>query len=440
MFRNAIRLTTGFLAIVALAGCNRGQPQRPSMTPEVSVIEVRPQKVVLTSELPGRTAGFLVAEIRPQVNGLIQKRFFTEGSYVKANDLLYQIDPAPYQAVLDNAKANLAASHKAADRARAELTANIAGLQRHRATLALAKVNLERREKLIKAHATSIEERDRAVAEVDVSEAGLRTAEAQGESSKQAVGAADAAVKQAEAALETAKINLGYTRIVAPIDGRIGRSNVTEGAIVTAYQPAALATIQKFDPIYVDVPQSTAELNRLRRSLKSGNLKDAGTDRVKVLFDDGTVYAHEGSLKFRDISVDPTTGSVIVRIVVPNPDQILLPGMFVRAVVEEGTNDQAIMLPQQAVLRDPKGNPYVYVVGKDGKSMPRPLTTERAIGDHWLVSSGIAPGEQIVVEGIQKLQMMPPGIVVKASPFQSKKPLAATTESTAQATTSPQQH
>lgn len=440
MFRNVMRLTIGLVAVAALTGCNRGQPPHPPMGANVAVVEVQPKKVVLSSELPGRTAGFLVAEIRPQVNGLIQKRFFTEGAYVKANDLLYQIDPAPYQAALDNAEANLAASRKAAERSRAELTANIAGLQRHRATLALAKVNFERRENLIKAHATSAEERDRAAAEVDVSEAALRTAEAQVESAKQAVGAADAAIKQAEAATETAKINLSYTRIVAPIDGRIGRSNATVGAIVTAYQPLALATIQKFDPIYVDVPQSTVELNRLRRSLASGNLKDAGTDRVKILLDDGTIYAHEGSLKFRDVTVDPTTGSVIIRIVVPNPDQILLPGMFVRAIVEEGVNENGILLPQQAVLRDPKGNPYAYVVGKDGKAMPRPLTTERALGDHWLISSGVAPGEQVVVEGIQQLQMMPPGVVVKATPYQSKKPLAATAESTANSPTSPKQH
>jgi len=330
-------------------GCNRQQQAPSPPPPEVAVVTVQPEPVVLTSELPGLTAGYLVAEIRPQVNGLIQKRLFTEGAQVKAGDALYQIDPAPYRAALDNASANLLAARKAADRARAALAASTAGLQRNEATLTLARTNLQRYENLVKTQAVSAMQRDQAATEVEWAEAGLRTGKAQVESDRDAVAAAEAAIQQAEAALKTAEINLGYTKITAPISGRIGRSDVTEGAIVTAYQPVALATIQQFDPIYVDVPQSTAELNRLKRKLASGRLKDNGTDRVKIVLADGTAYALAGSLKFRDVTVDPTTGSVILRIVVPNPEGVLLPRMFVRAIIDEGVQEKAILVPQQAV-------------------------------------------------------------------------------------------
>lgn len=405
-------------------GCKR-QEAPPHPIPEVAVVTVEPQHVVLTSELPGRTSAYLISEIRPQVNGLIQKRLFTEGSLVKADQILYQIDPAPYQAALDSAAANLLSARKGADRARASLGASVATVKRHQATLSLAKLNLARYEDLLKNRAVSAMDRDQYATDVDVAEATLGSAEAQVESDKQAVAAAEAAIKQAEAALETVRINLGYCKITAPISGRIGRSNVTEGATVTAYQATALATIQQLDPIYVDVPQSTAEVNRLRRSLASGRLKENGTDKVKLLLEDGTAYPLVGSLKFRDVTVDPTTGSIILRIVVPNPDNTLLPNMFVRTVIDEGVNDRAILVPQQAVSRDPKGNPYVLIVqtakSEDEKQEARevvklqPITTDRAFGDKWLASSGLEPGDRVVVEGSQRAR---PGSPVKAVPFQ----------------------
>jgi membrane fusion protein, multidrug efflux system len=406
-------LAAAVLAVWLLPGCDRSQAQAPPpAVPEVVVVTVQPQRAVLTTELPGRTSGFLVSEIRPQVNGLIQKRLFSEGSDVKAGQTLYEIDPAPFQAAHDSAMANLLATQKAAERARAAVGASLANVTRQQATLALARINRQRYEDLLKEKAVAAGQRDQAATDADVAEATLRAAEAQVESDRSAVAAADAAIKQAEAAVQSTRINLGYTKITAPISGRIGRSAVTEGAIVTAYQPSPLATLQQLDPVYVDVPQSTVELSRLRRSLEEGHLQRNGADadKVTLLLEEGRAYPEKGTLQFRDISVDPTTGSVIVRIVVPNPKGVLLPGMFVRAVVEEGANDQAILVPQQAVSRDPRGNGTVLVVGAEGKVQQRSITTERALGDQWLVSSGLAAGERIVVEGLQKTR---PGMTVK---------------------------
>lgn len=357
-----------------LGSCER-QPQSapPPPVPEVAVVTTQPQQVELTTELPGRTSAYLVAEIRPQVNGLIQKRLFKEGSEVKAGQVLYQIDPAPFQAALDNAKASLA-------RAEANRPAIRLRMQRYQELLA-----------------------DKAVSRQDYDDA-------------------DAALKQAEAdvevwkaAVESARINLGYTRVTAPISGRIGRSSVTDGALVTAHQPVALSTIQQLDPIYADVPQSTTELLRLRRRLEDGSLNQNGRNqqKVKLILEDNTLYPLEGTLQFRDITVDPTTGSVILRVVVPNPEGVLLPGMFVRAVVKEGINEQAILIPQQTVSRDPKGNPAVLIVDAEGKVQQRMLTLDRAIGAQWLVSSGLASGERVIVEGMQKVR---PGASVKAVP------------------------
>jgi len=355
-------------------GCDRQSQPSPSPTPEAAVVTVVPQEVVLTTELPGRTSAYLVAEIRPQVNGLIQKRLFTEGSDVKAGQVLYQIDPAPFQAALNSATASLGRSE-----------AGLPAIQ--------SRVN--RFKEALDAKAVSQQDYDDATS---------------------ALNQAVADIQYWKAMVETAKINLGYTRVTAPISGRIGSSSVTDGALVTAYQPLALATIQQLDPIYVDVRWSTSELLRLQRRLKDGRLAQDGThqNKVKLLLDDGTPYQSEGTLQFQDVTVDPTTGSVTLRIVFPNSDGILLPGMFVRAVVKEGVNEQAILIPQQAIMRDPKGNPSTLIVGDSDKVEQRMLSLERAVGNQWLVSSGLNPGDRVIVEGVQKLR---PGAPVKAVPF-----------------------
>jgi len=353
-----------------LGGCEERKQAAPPPVPEVAVVTVQPQRVELTTELPGRTAAYLVAEIRPQVSGLIQKRLFKEGSDVKGGQILYQIDPAPFQATLDNARAALG-------KAEANRPAIQLRMQRYKELLA-----------------------DKAVSQQDYDDAAA------------ALKQAEAEVELWKAAVETARISLGYTRVTAPISGRIGRSSVTDGALVTAHQPVALATIQQLDPIYADVPQSTSELLRLRRRLEEGQLDQNGRNqqKVKLILQDDEVYPLEGTLQFRDITVDPTTGSVILRIVFPNPDGVLLPGMFVRAVVREGINEQAILIPQQTVSRDPKGNPSVLVVDGEGKVQQRPLRLDRAIGDQWLVASGLAAGERVILEGMQKAR---PGSSVK---------------------------
>ncbi|MFZ5994236.1 MAG: efflux RND transporter periplasmic adaptor subunit [Thermodesulfobacteriota bacterium] len=357
-----------------LGGCDRRQQSPPPAVPEVATVTIQPQKVVLTTELPGRTSAYLIAEIRPQISGLIRKRLFREGSDVKAGQVLYQIDPAPFQAALDNAGAALA-------RAEANIPSLRLRVDRYRDLLA-----------------------DKAVSQQDYDDASA------------ALKQAEADIQYCKANVETARINLGYTRVIAPISGRIGRSNVTDGALVTAHQPLALATIQQLDPIYVDVAQSTTELQRLRRRLEDGRLNQNETNRnkVKLILEDGTVYSWEGALQFRDVTVDPTTGSVILRVVFRNPKGILLPGMFVRAVVKEGVNERAILIPQQAVSRDPKGNPFALIVDGKGKVGQRMLTLDRTIGDQWLVSAGLVPDERVIVEGMQKTQ---PGAAVKAVPF-----------------------
>ena len=347
-----------------------GGPMGAGGPPAVSVVTVVTQQVTLTTELPGRTAPFRIAQIRPQVSGLILKRLFEEGSDVKAGQVLYQIDPAPFQAVLDNAKAALG-------RAEANFTATRLRAERYKDLLA-----------------------DKAVSQQNYDDAAA------------ALTQVEADIAYFKATLKTARINLEYTRITAPISGRIGRSNVTDGAIVTAYQPMSLATIQQLDPIYVDVPQSTIELMRLKDS--GHNHKGTDWNKVQLMLEDGTAYPQEGTLQFSDVTVDPTTGSVILRVVFPNPDDILLPGMFARAVINQGVNEQAILIPQQGVSRDPRGNSFALVVDAESKAVFRPLTLDRAIGDKWLVSSGLAPGDQVIVEG---LVMLRPGTPVKATPF-----------------------
>jgi membrane fusion protein (multidrug efflux system) len=345
---------------------------------------MRPERVALTTELPGRTVAYRVAEIRPQVNGLILKRAFTEGSDVKAGDLLYQIDPAPYEAAYEQAKASVAVAE---------------------ANLPALRSRVERFEGLVAIHAVGQQDYDDALA-------ALRQMEAQ--------------LQAGKAAMEQARINLSYTPIRAPISGRIGRSSVTEGALVTAYQPVPLATIQQLDPIYVDAPQSTAELLQLQKRLAEGHLDHDGTlNRVELILEDGSQYPLEGTLAFRDVTVDPTTGSVILRIVVPNPDHTLLPGMFVRAVVPEGVKADAILVPQQAVSRTPKGEPFVWIVDENGKASVRMLTLDRAIGDRWLVSSGLAPGDRVIVEGLQYLRPEMEVTVVPAKGHGEQQPQAS---------------
>lgn len=363
-------IATGLLMI----GCGPHEPHGPDGHPQVSVVTMKPERKVLTKELLGRTAAYRVAEIRPQVNGLILKRAFKEGSDIKVGDLLYQIDPAPYQAAYDQA----------------------------RAAVVMAEVNLpalrsreERFKNLVASRAVGQQDYDDAFA-------ARRQMEAQLAASK--------------AALESAKINLSYTPIKAPISGRIGRSNVTEGALVTAYQSIPLATIQQLDPIYLDVTQSTTDLLRLQRRLADGRLTYDGTmqNAVQIILDDGIVYPWKGTLEFRDVTVDPTTGSVILRVVIPNPDTILLPGMFVRAILKEGVKEEAILVPQPGVSRNQKGTPYALVVDASGEVEQRMITLDRTIGNRWLVSSGLNPGDRVIVEGIQRAK---PGALVEIVPL-----------------------
>ncbi|MFO1501503.1 MAG: efflux RND transporter periplasmic adaptor subunit [Verrucomicrobiota bacterium] len=353
----------GLISALPWLGCGTRKATPPAVpVPEVATVSVAQRAILLTTELPGRTCPYRMAEIRPQVNGLIQKRLFTEGSDVQAGQELYQIDPAPFQAALDNAKA-------AFGRAEANLPA--LQLRTRRYTEALA---------------------EKAVSQQDLDDAAA------------ALKQAEADVQYWKAMVEAARINLNYARVVSPISGRIGKSSITDGAIVTAYQPLALATIQQLDPIYVDVPQSASELLRLQRRLEEKRLNRAVTnvDSVQLILADGTKYPIEGMLQFQDVTVDPSTGSVILRMIFPNPNGVLLPGMFVRAVVREGINEQAIVVPQQAVARDPKGNPIALVVDPAGKVALRLLTLDRAIGDQWLVSAGLAPGDRVIIEGQQK--------------------------------------
>ncbi len=372
-------LLIGAILALVLYGCDSGQKSAaPPPVSEVVTVTVEPQQVVLTTELPGRTSPYRVAEIRPQVNGIIQKRLFEEGSDVNAGQVLYQIDPAPFQAALNSAKANLAKSE---------------------ANSVATRLRFERYKGLLAEKAVSQQD-------YDDREAALKQAEAD--------------IEHWKAAVETARINLDYTRVTAPISGRIGKSNVTDGALVTAYQALALATIQQLDPIFVDVPQSTSELLRLKRRLQDGRLNQNGANQsqVKLILEDNTKYSMEGALQFRDITVDPTTGSVVLRVVFPNPGGVLLPGMFVRAVVKEGTNDRAILVPQQAVSRDPKGNPVALTVDTEDKVEQRRLTIGRVIGDKWLIYSGLASGDRVIVEGLQKVR---PGVSVKVVPFDAAR-------------------
>jgi membrane fusion protein (multidrug efflux system) len=359
---------------IALLACGRKPAAAPPAGPvEVGVVTLAPTAVTLSTELPGRTSAFRVAEVRARVNGIVLKRLFEEGTDVKEGQPLFRIDAAPYRAALDRAKANLA---------RAE--ANVAN----------ARLQAQRFGELVAENAVSRQEHDDAVA---------------------ALKAAEADVAAGRAAVESARIDVGYTTVVAPVSGRIGRSAVTEGAYVQQSQATLLATIQQLDPVYVDLTQSTAEVLRLRRDLESGKLQAAGPGRarVKLVLEDGGEYAHAGTLQFADVTVDPGTGSIALRALFPNPQRMLLPGMFVRARLEEGVTPQALLVPQQGVTRDQKGQPTALVVNADRKVERRQLVTARSIGDSWLVTSGLAAGDQVIVEGVQKVR---PGAEVKVVP------------------------
>lgn len=364
-------LAAGVVGVGALLGCKSAPP--PAMMPEVSFQVLATQKVALTTELPGRTAPYLVAEIRPQVNGIIQKRLFEEGTDVKAGSVLYQIDPVPYQAALEQAQATLAAAQ---------------------ANLPAIRSRAERTKALAEAHAAGQQDADEAQA---------------------AFQQAQAAVASAKAAVKNAEFNLANTPLKAPISGRTGLSSVTAGALVTAYQPTPLVTVQQLDPIYVDVTQSSADQLKLRKRLEGGRLKSGdGARKVKLILEDGSPYPLEGRLQFRDVTVEPSTGAVTLRLVFPNPKHLLLPGMFVRAVVEDGVDEQAILAPQMGVSRDLKGNQIALVLTADNKVEQRALTVDRALGDAFVVTSGLAAGDRLIVEGVQKIR---PGMAVKAVPF-----------------------
>ncbi|MCE5231124.1 efflux RND transporter periplasmic adaptor subunit [bacterium] len=414
----------------------KGGPGGPGQMPppEVAYVTMKSERVTITTELPGRTSPLLVAEVRPQVSGIILKRLFREGADVKEGDLLYQIDPAVYQAAVENAEANLNAAKKAVDRAVANLKSAQANVVQQKATLEYATTNLKRMDALAKKGVISPDERDKASTAARVAEALSRNLESQVSNAREAVAEAEAAVKQAEAAVKTAKINLDYTKITAPISGRIGMSNVTVGALVTAHQAVALTSIQQLDPIFVDVPQSTAELLRLRRSIERNKTLDGDQNtmrRVRLILEDGQPYSKEGTLEFRDVTVDPSTGSVTFRMVFPNPDTVLLPGMFVRAIITEGVSPKALRVPQQAVSRDTKAQPIAMVVNAAGKVEQRILKLDRAMGDQWLVQDGLAEGDRVIVEGLQKVR---PGAEVKAVPFKQAQAAVAADQTTKPAT------
>ena len=360
----------------ALVACGKDKPAAPPPAPQgpaqVGVVTVTAQPVTLVKELPGRTSALRVAEVRARVNGIVQKRLFAEGADVKQGQPLFVIDPAPYQAALDSAQAQVA---------RAE------------ASVASAQSLADRYATLIQSNAISRQEYEDASSRLKI---------------------AQADVAAARAAVKAAKINLDYTSVASPIAGRIGRAEVTEGAYVQQAAATLMATVQQLDRIYVDVTVSSAEHARMRRAIEAGELQTTeGQARVALVLEDGRVYAEPGALQFADVSVDPTTGSISLRAIFPNPRGELLPGMFVRARIEEGTSPKAILIAQKAVSRDQAGRPTALVVGKDRKAELRQLVTDRSIGDAWLVTSGLAVGDQVIVEGLQRVR---PGAEVNPVP------------------------
>ena len=354
------------LAACGLSGCGRkaAAPPPPPGPVEVGIVTVTPRDVVLATELSGRTVAYRVAEVRPQAAGIIQRRLFVEGAQVKAGDPLYQIDPSSYQAALKRAEAALA---------RAAATANIARLKADRIAGLIAR---------------------KLVSQQDYDDAHAALQEA------------TAAVAQANAERDIARINLGYSVIRAPISGRIGRSLITEGALAKAEQDEPLTTIQQIDPLYLDITQSSVDLIRLKRDLAEGRLVAAAgtTAALRLMLEDGTPYAHPGTLGFSEVHVDESTGNVTLRGTVPNPELLLLPGMYVRASLDQGIRHNAVLAPQKGVSFDYTGKAFAMLVGADNKVQRRFIAVERAIGDQWLVAEGLAAGDRIILDGLQKIR------------------------------------
>jgi membrane fusion protein (multidrug efflux system) len=368
-------VTVPLLALLLVA-CERQQaPAMQDSVPEVTVVTLKEAPVTLARELPGRTNPFVVAEVRPQVTGIVKERLFTEGSLVEAGQPLYQLDDAIYRADYNSAKALLVRAQAAAD---------------------IARFNAERAEKLIGSKVISEQELVSARAVVQQAEADIGVAEAR---------------------VASAEVKLAYARITSPIEGRIGKSTVTRGALVTADQSDPLATVQQLDPIYVDLTRSANELLELRRELSSGAARKTEDIPVSIILEDGTPYAHEGKLAFTDVAVDPMTGSYALRVVVPNPDSLLMPGMYVRAIVSNAVLDRGLLVPQQGVTRDAKGNASAMVVTADGTVEQRAVQLSRTVGDQWLVSSGLFEGDRVIVEGLQRIR---PGIPVAATETQAQ--------------------
>ncbi|MDL2316680.1 efflux RND transporter periplasmic adaptor subunit [Desulfovibrio sp. OttesenSCG-928-A18] len=417
MFQNSISLprravvvllATVFAALF-LSACDDKQQQQQQPITTVTYMEIKTQSLTLTSELSGRTSAFLVSEVRPQVGGIIKERLFVEGSSVQQGDVLYQIEPDRYQAAFDSARATL---------------------EKAEANAVAARLYAERLEKVVKVNAVSKQDYDNAFA---------------------AFGQAQAEVSAARAALETARINLDYTKITAPISGRIDRSSVTPGALVTQNQATALATVQQLDPMYVDLTQSSSDLLRLKRAFGSGELRSSGESAMQATLrlEDGTRYLQAvpkkdpvtgealkdaegkplkelvdvvGTLKFSEVTVEQSTGVVTIRALFPNPDGVLMPGMYVRAILEEGVNERAILIPRKAVIRNNRGEPVVQVLVKDDKNKDLPdvytlearvISVDRTVGNDWLVNGGLKPGEKIMLEGYMRVR---PGAQVKGEP------------------------
>lgn len=376
----AILVLSGSLVLI---GCNDKDAAQAhaQQAPEVGIVTLKAAPLNITTELPGRTSAFRVAEVRPQVSGIILKRNYVEGSDVTAGTSLYQIDPATYQAAYDSAKGDLAKAQAAAE---------------------IARLTVNRYKPLLGTNYISKQEYDQAVSDAMQ---------------------ANATVLAAKAAVETARINLAYTQVTSPISGRTGKSSVTEGALVTSGQATAMTTVQQLDPMYVDVTQSSDEYLRLKKELADGTLKqEGGKAKVRLLLENGTEYAETGTLEFSGVTVDETTGSITIRAIFPNPNEALLPGMFVRARLDEGVRPDALLVPQQGVTRNPRGEATAMVVGADDKVELRTLVANQAIGDKWLVTEGLKAGDRLIVSGLQKIR---PGVQVKVQEVTTPAPKAA---------------